>query len=47
MKPILNYTMNSKTAKKVERKRNNHFKTYQTNVFESLYYDAAIYSTKK
>lgn len=39
--------MNSKAAKNVDRKRNRHFKTYQTNVFESLYYDAAIYSTKK
>ena len=27
LKPILNYTINSKTAKNMEKKRNHHFKT--------------------
>lgn len=45
--PVLNYTMNSKTAKRVEEKRKKHFNSTQSSVFQSLYNDAARYSAKR
>ena len=45
--PTLNYTMNSKAAKKVEKKRKNHFESSKISVFDSLYNDAERYTSKR
>ena len=39
--------MNSKTAKKVEKKRKNHFESHNISVFDCLYHDAELYTSKR
>ena len=47
LQPMLNYTMNSKTAKKVGKKRSNHFQSHNISVFDCLYHDAERISSKR
>ena len=47
LQPVLNYTMNSKAKKKIEKKRKDYFTKKNINVFHSLYIDAEKYASKR
>jgi hypothetical protein len=47
LQPALNYTMNSRTAQKIEKKRKEHFEAENISIFDSLYSDAERYNSKR
>jgi hypothetical protein len=47
LKPLLNYTMNSHAYKDISKKRKQHFTSCNSDVFQSLYNDAALYAKKR
>ena len=47
LQPMLNETENSSTARKIEKKRKDHFQSQNISVFECLYNDAERYNSKK
>jgi hypothetical protein len=46
-KPLLNYTMNSRAFKDISKKRKQYFTSCNSDVFQSLYNDAALYAKKR